>query len=99
LPGAATDDTQLDLLIKWLESYHPKELFNPDYHSSQTGAHTPGKVAEGLIDPVALRIIPSDTERRMGMVDEAYRKYEPLQLPKWTEFGKEVNEEFSAMKA
>jgi xylulose-5-phosphate/fructose-6-phosphate phosphoketolase len=99
LPSAASDDKQLELLVKWLESYHPKELFNTEYSSSNTGAHNPGKTADGLINAKALRIIPTDTERRMGMLDVAYRAYKPLDLPDWEQFGKEVGEEVSAMKA
>ena len=69
LPEAATSPEEFDLLIKWLESYQPKELFHTDVDSSKPQAKAVGDVAAGIIDPKALRIIPRDQSRRMGMVD------------------------------
>jgi hypothetical protein len=69
LPQAATDDSEFELLGKWLESYHPGHLFNTDIKNDQTKAHNVGATAEGVINEKALRIIPKDQKRRMGMVD------------------------------
>jgi xylulose-5-phosphate/fructose-6-phosphate phosphoketolase len=72
LPEAATDDGEFDLLVKWLESYNPKHLFNTEAKSSSTKAHAMGNTAGAVIDEKALRIIPKDQKRRMGMVDVGF---------------------------
>nr|WRH23617.1 phosphoketolase [Naematelia aurantialba] len=99
LPAATKSPEEFDLLIKWLESYHPKELFNTDVTSSSSGAHTPSNKASGVINDVALRIIPHDQLRRMGMVDATYRGFIPLKVPDWKDFSHPVDEEISNMKA
>jgi xylulose-5-phosphate/fructose-6-phosphate phosphoketolase len=69
LPKAATDDGEFDLLVKWLESYSPKHLFNVETSNGDSRAHAIGSTASAVIDEKALRIIPKDQKRRMGMVD------------------------------
>ena len=69
LPEAATDEAEFGLLVKWLESYNPKHLFNTDVKNDSTRAHAMGASADAVIDEKALRIIPKDQKRRMGMVD------------------------------
>ena len=69
LPEAATNSEEFDILINWLESYHPRDLFNTDFDSSQPQAHDSGNMAAGIINEKALRIIPKNQQRRMGLVD------------------------------
>ncbi|KAK6910444.1 hypothetical protein I203_104476 [Kwoniella mangroviensis CBS 8507] len=85
LPKAAADDKEFGLLEQWLKSYGPQELFHTD--------------ASGIIDDVALRIIPKDQQRRMGMVDATYRGFQPLQAPDWKDFTHKLDEPVSNMKA
>jgi xylulose-5-phosphate/fructose-6-phosphate phosphoketolase len=99
LPGAATDDTQFKLLKEWLASYKPEELFNRDLSSDASAAHESHTAAKELIDERALRIIPKNQQKRMGMVDEAYRGFKKLEAPKWQDFGVERGEEISNMKS
>jgi xylulose-5-phosphate/fructose-6-phosphate phosphoketolase len=99
LPQAGKDDEQFGLLKDWLESYHIQELVNAGYSSHEGGAHDPSSAAQGLINPTALRIVPQNIERRMGMLAESYKGYTPLDLADWKEFGREADRDFSAMKA
>ena len=69
LPEAVGNDEEFGLLIKWLESYHPKELFNASVDSSESKTHNPAAKADGIIAAKALRIIPKDLQRRMGSSD------------------------------
>lgn len=69
LPGAVSNPEEFDLLLQWLESYHPKELFDTGVDSSESFAHDSTNKAAGIINDAALRIIPKDQERRMGMVN------------------------------
>lgn len=69
LPAAATDEKEFGLLQQWLESYHPSHLFNTSVKGDSTSAQAVGATADGVIDNKALRIIPKDQQRRMGMVD------------------------------
>jgi xylulose-5-phosphate/fructose-6-phosphate phosphoketolase len=99
LPAAATDEGEFGLLTKWLESYNPKHLFNTDVKNSSTQAHAMGATADGVIDNKALRIIPKDQKRRMGMVDETYRGFIPLETPNWKDFSHPADKSVSNMKA
>ncbi|WVR00042.1 hypothetical protein IAU59_007184 [Kwoniella sp. CBS 9459] len=85
LPEAAKDDKEFELLQQWLKSYGPEELFHTE--------------ASGIIDDVALRIIPKDQQKRMGMVDATYRGFTPLEAPDWKEFTHGLEEPVSNMKA
>lgn len=99
LPAAAKDPEQFDLLKKWLESYHIKELVHTDVTSGDSQAHDASNTAEGLISSVALRIVPRNIEARMGMVPETFKGYRPLDLADWKQFGKEADKDTSAMEA
>ncbi|OCF37972.1 phosphoketolase [Kwoniella heveanensis CBS 569] len=85
LPAAAKDDKEFELLQQWLKSYGPDELFHTE--------------ASGIIDEVALRIIPKDQQKRMGMVDATYRGFTPLEAPDWKDFTHSIDEPISNMKA
>lgn len=99
LPQAGKDDEQFTLLKTWLESYRIDQLVNAGFHSRESGAHDASSAAEGLISSTALRIVPSNVERRMGMIAEAYKAYTPLDVADWKQFGRKADEDYSAMKA
>lgn len=52
-----------------MHSYGPEELFHVEVDSNTSQAHEAVNKAEGIIDGKALRIIPKDQQRRMGMVN------------------------------
>lgn len=98
LPLAASDEDEFKLLEEWLNSYKPHEIFNSvDSSHSATRDATLG--AKALITNKALRIIPNDQEKRMGMVDWTYRGFKELKTPDWKEYGIEQGKEISNMKA
>jgi xylulose-5-phosphate/fructose-6-phosphate phosphoketolase len=99
LPNAVSNEKEFDLLIKWLESYHPKELFDTEVDSSHPGSRDAVFKAASFIKDSALRIIPRDTSKRMGMVEETFRGFKPLKTPEWKDFGHEQGKEVSNMKA
>jgi xylulose-5-phosphate/fructose-6-phosphate phosphoketolase len=99
LPKAVDSDAEFDLLVKWLDSYHPKELFDTGVQSSHPQSRDVGNKAGSFIHESALRIIPKDTTRRMGMVDETFRGFKPLKTPEWKEYAIEQGKEISNMKA
>nr|XP_019044735.1 phosphoketolase [Kwoniella bestiolae CBS 10118]OCF23665.1 phosphoketolase [Kwoniella bestiolae CBS 10118] len=99
LPEAANDDKEFGLLQKWLKSYGPHELFHTEVDSGASKAHNSVNKASGIIDDVALRIIPKDQQRRMGMVDATYRGFQPLKAPDWKDFTHKLDEPVSNMKA
>lgn len=69
LPKAGAEGEEFELLKKWLRSYGPEELFHVEVDSNTSQAHNAGNKAKGIIDSKALRIIPKDQQRRMGMVN------------------------------
>lgn len=99
LPGAVKSEDEFKLLIEWLESYHPKELFDTGVTSRETHTREAISKASGIIHESALRIIPKDMSRRMGMVEETYCGFKPLKTPNWKEFAIEQGTEMSNMKA
>ncbi|KIR29109.1 phosphoketolase [Cryptococcus deuterogattii 99/473] len=99
LPKAGAEGEEFELLKKWLHSYGPEELFHVEVDSNTSQAHNAGNKAEGIIDSRALRIIPKDQQRRMGMVNATYRGFLPLETPEWKEYGHDVEEKVSNMKA
>jgi xylulose-5-phosphate/fructose-6-phosphate phosphoketolase len=99
LPSVVKSEDEFKLLVEWLESYHPKELFDTEVKSDQTHTREAISKASGIIHESALRIIPKDMSRRMGMVEETYRGFKPLNTPDWKDFGTEQGEEMSNMKA
>ncbi|WVQ82132.1 hypothetical protein IAT38_004260 [Cryptococcus sp. DSM 104549] len=99
LPTAGKEGEEFDLLKQWLESYNPKDLFNAEVDSGESKAHNALNKAQGVIEAKALRIIPKDQQKRMGMVDATYRGFEPLKTPEWKDYGHKVDEEVSNMKA
>lgn len=99
LPAAVSSDDEFDLLVKWLDSYSPKELFNTSVDANHPQSRDIGNKAASFISESALRIIPKDTNRRMGMVEETYRGFKPLNTPDWREYLHEQGKEISNMKA
>ncbi|ODO06787.1 hypothetical protein I350_04146 [Cryptococcus amylolentus CBS 6273] len=99
LPSAGAKGEEFDLLKSWLESYGPDELFHVHVDDSHSGAHNPADKARGIIDSKAVRIIPKDQERRMGMVNATYRDFKPLKTPSWKDYTHPIDEEISNMKA
>jgi xylulose-5-phosphate/fructose-6-phosphate phosphoketolase len=85
--------------VEWLNSYKPHEIFNTDISSAHSAAHDSTLGAKALIDNKALRIIPDDQQRRMGMVDWTYRGLKELKTPDWKKYGVEQGKELSNMKA
>jgi hypothetical protein len=73
LPEVATDKKQFALLEEWLQSYKPNELFDTSLTSDASVAYNGASKASGLVSDVALRIIPTDHRRRMGMVEVSPR--------------------------
>ncbi|PIG88429.1 kinesin [Aspergillus arachidicola] len=82
LPNAKKDKEELQALQKWLSSYNPHELF------TETG---------DVIDEVK-SIIPSDDSKKLGQRFEAYKAYEPPNLPDWRTFCVEKGAQESSMK-
>ncbi|KAI1797383.1 phosphoketolase [Ganoderma leucocontextum] len=70
LPNAKTDQLEREMLQTWLRSYNPKELFGSD----------------GVPNPDILSVIPKEECKRLGMREEAYRAYTPLDVPDWRKF-------------
>ncbi|KAK8854752.1 hypothetical protein IAR55_003491 [Kwoniella newhampshirensis] len=99
LPAAAKDDKEFELLEKWLTSYGPDELFDTEVDSGASKAHNSHNKADGIITSKALRIIPKDQQKRMGMVDATYRGFKPLEVPDWKDFTHSTDKEVSNMKA
>lgn len=99
LPKAGDEGEEFELLKKWLHSYGPEELFHVEVDSNTSQAHEAVNKAKGIIDSRALRIIPKDQQRRMGMVNATYRGFIPLKTPEWKEYGHDMEEEVSNMKA
>ena len=71
LPNAKKDATEREILQEWLRSYGPKELFGSD----------------GIPNSNILSIIPKEEGKRLGMREEAYKAYTPLEVPDWRKFG------------
>lgn len=82
LPKAKKDKEELQTLEKWLASYSAQELFTE----------------KGEPIPEILSIIPSDSEKRLGQRKEAYRNYQPADLPDWKKFAVKKGIEESSMK-
>ena len=99
LPNAVNDDEEFNLLQKWLESYHPKELFNIEVDSTKGSTREVSPKASSLISDIALRIIPQETWRRMGMNRDTFAGFEPLNAPDFMEFTQKQGEVISNMKA
>ena len=70
LPNAKTDELERDMLQSWLRSYKPNELFGLD----------------GVPNSAILSVIPKEECKRLGMREEAYRAYTPLDVPDWRKF-------------
>lgn len=73
------------MLIDWLKSYKPDELFHPD--------------KAVLFDEKVTRILPKATKCRMGMNKYAYDGFQPLKTPDWRKYLKEQGTEQSNMRA
>jgi xylulose-5-phosphate/fructose-6-phosphate phosphoketolase len=98
LPLAATDEAEFKLLEDWLKSYKPDEIFS-SADSADSAVHDATKGAKALINNKALRIIPNDQEKRMGMVKWTYSAFKELETPDWKEYATEQGKEMSNMKA
>lgn len=77
-----TDQNQLADLQKWLSSYEPAYLFT-----------TSGEPVESITG-----IIPVESHRKLGQKAEAYKNYEPLEVPSWEKFGVEKGAAASCMQ-
>jgi xylulose-5-phosphate/fructose-6-phosphate phosphoketolase len=82
LPLAKTSTEELDLLVNWLGSYRPSELFNGD--------GTP-------VDDI-LKLIPERNDKKLGQRREAYKAYTPLEVPDWRSTAVERGTQESCMK-
>ncbi|KAI0822473.1 phosphoketolase [Trametes gibbosa] len=82
LTGAKNDDIERKILQDWLRSYNPKELFDGD----------------GVPNDAILSIVPKDEHKRLGMRAEAYRAYQPLDVPNWRPFSVKQGSSDSCMK-
>lgn len=82
LPNVGKSADELECLQGWLKSYRAQELFTED-----------GKPIETITS-----IIPKEKEKRLGMRAEAYKAYEPLNLPDWKNFAVKSGEESSCMQ-
>lgn len=88
LPEAKTDKAELKLLQAWLSSYRPQELF-----CVGDDKDTPdGSPVRDLLE-----VIP-EGDKRLGMRKEAYAAYQPLEVPKWMDFGVQKGIQASCMK-
>lgn len=83
LPQAKTSQEELDLLVQWLQSYGPRDLFNKD--------GTP-------VDDI-LKIVPEKDDKKLGQRPESYCAYTPLELPNWRALEKPQGIQESCMKA
>ncbi|KAH9945234.1 phosphoketolase [Epithele typhae] len=82
LPEAKTNANELEMLQDWLLSYGPRELFGSD----------------GIPNEAILSIIPKEESKRLGMREEAYKSYTPLNVPNWKTFAVEKDSTQSCMK-
>ena len=82
LPEAKTDDNERKMLQQWLRAYNPKELFGDN----------------GVPNDAILSVIPEEESKRLGMREEAYKAYTPLDVPEWRQFAVEKGTDQSCMK-
>ncbi|SGY13351.1 BQ5605_C010g05842 [Microbotryum silenes-dioicae] len=91
LPAAGKDDEQLDHLERWLRSYEPEKIFQPEHKLSQ---------GTSILNQNYDSVLPKQRERRLGFVPEAYQGYKVLDLGDWKTMTYEKGaEEISCMKA
>ncbi len=82
LPEAKTDANERAMLLEWLRFYGPAELFGKD----------------GIPNDAILSLIPKDESKRLGMREEAYKTYSPLDVPDWRKYAVEKGSLQSCMK-
>ena len=82
LPESKTDANERAMLQEWLLSYGPKELFGES----------------GVPNDAILSVIPKEESKRVGMREEAYKSYTPLEVPDWKQFAVEKGSAQSCMK-
>ena len=70
------------MLQEWLLSYGPKELFG----------------ANGVPNDAILSVVPKEESKRLGMREEAFKSYTPLNVPDWQQFAVEKGSSQSCMK-
>jgi xylulose-5-phosphate/fructose-6-phosphate phosphoketolase len=70
LPAAKSDKSELEALQSWLSTYNPQGLFT----------------ASGLLAEVVSRILPADSEKRLGQNPQSFNRHEPLEAPDWMSF-------------
>ncbi|KAH7927923.1 D-xylulose 5-phosphate/D-fructose 6-phosphate phosphoketolase [Leucogyrophana mollusca] len=88
LPEAKSSEEELQELQNWLSSYRPNELF-------EVGGIG---VVEGAPVEEVLAIVPKNNEKKLGMRREAYKAFQPLDVPEWKELGIEKGTQASCMK-
>ncbi|KAI0787950.1 phosphoketolase [Fomes fomentarius] len=82
LPEAKTDAHERAMLQQWLRSYGPKELFGDN----------------GVPNDAILSIVPKEESKRLGLREEAFKAYTPLDVPDWKQFAVEKGSAQSCMK-
>ena len=82
LPESKTDASERAMLQEWLRSYGPKELFGES----------------GVPNDAILSIVPKEEGKRLGMREEAFKAYTPLDVPDWKQFAVEKGSAQSCMK-
>ncbi|KAF8502562.1 D-xylulose 5-phosphate/D-fructose 6-phosphate phosphoketolase [Hysterangium stoloniferum] len=82
LPSPSTSTSQLAILAAWLDSYHPRELFD-----------NAGKPV-----PEMLTILPEKEDKRMGQRRECFMAYQPLVVPKWEKYAIKKGTQASCME-
>ena len=82
LPESKTDANERAMLQEWLLSYGPKELFGET----------------GVPNDAILSVVPKEEGKRLGMREEAFKSYTPLNVPDWQQFAVEKGSSQSCMK-
>ncbi|KAK4054699.1 hypothetical protein OIO90_003511 [Microbotryomycetes sp. JL221] len=93
LPGAKSDDEQLQHLERWLLSYEPEKIFQPENANNQGRDYS-------LFPTHFYDSLPKEEARRLGFIRDSYAAYKPLNAPDWKQFGYDKGkEDVSCMKA
>ena len=82
LMAAKSDQSELDQLQRWLQSYKPHELLSKD----------------GAIHEAITRIIPEKDGKKLGQQIVTYGSYEQLVVPDWRKFAVIKGETASCMQ-
>jgi xylulose-5-phosphate/fructose-6-phosphate phosphoketolase len=86
LPAPNVNKDEFEMLDKWLRTYEPQKMFNPE-----------GKGFE-FFAPTVTEILPP-IDRRLGNIPETFNAFQPLDVPNSADYGHANGEEISPMKA